>query len=189
MLGNVLFYTFSTILCISAILSIINRNSVHAVLYLVVMFFASAWVMLLLNAEFLALLLIIVYVGAVAVLFLFVVMMLGTYYTNPSSEWQGVSSLIIASLIFLQIFSILTLKHAQKNIISNIPIPDISHSLYITNFINFQIAGIILLIGMVAVIVLRDNKNSRTTLPQNINISSANCITIEYPHIKEGIKL
>src|SRR5580704_16870294 len=76
MLTTLLFYVFSTVLIGSAVAVIASRNPVHAVLFLIMCFFNAAGLFLLLGAEFIAFILIIVYVGAVAVLFLFVVMML-----------------------------------------------------------------------------------------------------------------
>src|SRR3984957_14396777 len=76
MIQSLVFYLFSAVLLTSAIMVIASRNPVHAVLFLILCFFSAAGLFLLMGAEFLALILVIVYVGAVAVLFLFVVMML-----------------------------------------------------------------------------------------------------------------
>ncbi len=192
---NFLFYTFSFLISLSAILSILSKNSVHAVLYLVLTFFSSAWIMLMLNAEFLAMLLIIVYVGAIAVLFLFVVMMLNTNYTNKPSLLQTSTAAIIASIIFIQMVSFLffkSLKHDGK-VISNIPLSDVSTELYINNFANFQIVGLILLIAMVAVILLTLEKSSTFTRKQNVSQQilrqKEDCIAMTKPEIGKGIKI
>ena len=168
---NLLFYIFSVFVLASGLLSIVSKNSVHAVLYLVLTFFSSAWIMLLLNAEFLAMLLIIVYVGAIAVLFLFVVMMLQTKYQHRPSKLQTTAAFFVSTMIFVQIFSFLTLKTGkeQSMIISNIPLVQISQALYIENFANFQVVGLILLIAMVAVILLTHMQSSTLTHKQDIS--------------------
>ena len=101
---NLLFYIFGFALCFSALCAVLSKKPVHAVLYLVLTFFSSAWIMLLLKAEFLAMLLIIIYVGAVAVLFLFVVMMLQTNYNPIHSPFQKFTGATLGILVFLQTF-------------------------------------------------------------------------------------
>ena len=88
---NLLFYLFSFIMIASAFMVILSRNPVHSVLFLILCFFNSAGIFLILGAEFLAFILVIVYVGAVAVLFLFVVMMLDV-------EFKSISSTVISYL-------------------------------------------------------------------------------------------
>lgn len=192
---NILFYIFSALVCITALLAIVSKNSVHGVLYLVLTFFSSAWVMLLLNAEFIAMLLIIVYVGAIAVLFLFVVMMLQTQYTHKPSKIQTLFSLLIGIVVFSQILSFLVFKSAktQELIASNIPLVDVSQSLYIENFANFQIVGLILLIAMVAVILLTLRKSTTFVQKQNITTqvlrAREDAITNTRPEVGKGVQL
>ena len=88
---SLLFYLFSFIMIASAFMVILSRNPVHSVLFLILCFFNSAGIFLILGAEFLAFILVIVYVGAVAVLFLFVVMMLDV-------EFKSISSTVISYL-------------------------------------------------------------------------------------------
>ncbi len=195
MSANFLFYLFSSLLCGSSLLSIVSRNSVHAVLYLVLAFFSAAWVMLILNAEFLALLLIVVYVGAIAVLFLFVVMMLQTKYIHRVSKLQISTACIMSLIIFLQLFSFLAFTNAIEKglVISNIPLAEVSRSLYIQNFTNLQVVGLILLIAMVAVILLTLRKSQTFTYRQNIITQvlrkKEDCVTITNPQVGEGVKL
>lgn len=192
---NFLFYTFSFLISLSAILSIVSKNSVHAVLYLVLTFFSSAWIMLLLNAEFLAMLLIIVYVGAIAVLFLFVVMMLQTNYVHKSSLMQTSTAMVISGITFVQMLSFLFFKSVKNEgkIITNIPLSEVSTELYINNFVNFQIVGIILLIAMIAVILLTLEKSSTFTRRQSITNQvlrkKEDCVIITKPEIGKGVKL
>ena len=192
---NFLFYIFSFLISLSAILSIVSKNSVHAVLYLVLTFFSSAWIMLMLNAEFLAMLLIIVYVGAIAVLFLFVVMMLQTNYTHRPSIMQTSTAVIISGITFVQILSFLFFKSMKSDgrIITSIPLSQVSNELYINNFVNFQIVGLILLVAMVAVILLIMEKSATFTRRQSISNQvlrkKEDCIIITTPEIGKGVKL
>lgn len=192
---NFLFYIFSFLISLSAILSIVSKNSVHAVLYLVLTFFSSAWIMLMLNAEFLAMLLIIVYVGAIAVLFLFVVMMLQTNYTHRPSIMQTSTAVIISGITFVQILSFLFFKSMKSDgrIITSIPLSQVSNELYINNFVNFQIVGLILLVAMIAVILLTMEKSATFTRRQSISNqvlrNKEDCIIITKPEIGKGVKL
>ncbi|MFT4968102.1 MAG: NADH-quinone oxidoreductase subunit J [Candidatus Deianiraeaceae bacterium] len=191
---NFLFYIFSALVCGSALLSVLSKNSVHAVLYLVITFFSAAWVMLLLNAEFLALLLIIIYVGAIAILFLFVVMMLHTHYKYKPLTLQTSTATVVSFIIFVQILSFLLFTHSKNNIvISNIPLSKVSHTLYIENFVNFQIVALILLIAMVSAILLTLQKSQTFTQRQNICKQvlrkKEDCIEITNPLVGKGITL
>lgn len=192
---NILFYIFASLICVTALLSIISKNSVHSVLYLVLTFFSSAWIMLLLNAEFIAMLLIIVYVGAIAVLFLFVVMMLQTKYNHKPSNIQTSTSVLIACIIFSQVLSFLTFKTAKKQELISFEIPfiEVSKLLYLENFANFQFVGLILLIAMVAVILLTTRNNNIFIKKQNITNqvlrTKEDCIINTKPQIGQGIKL
>jgi len=88
MIASIAFYVFSVILLASAAMVVSSRNPVHSVLFLILSFFNAAALFLIAGAEFLAMILVIVYVGAVAVLFLFVVMMLDIDFTELRSGFQ-----------------------------------------------------------------------------------------------------
>ena len=88
MLSSVFFYLFAGICCLAGLMVVSSRNPVHSVLFLILAFFNAAGLFILLNAEFLAMLLVVVYVGAVAVLFLFVVMMLKLYRNNKKAMYN-----------------------------------------------------------------------------------------------------
>lgn len=192
---NLLFYIFGFGLCASSFASVLSKKPVHAVLYLVLTFFSAAWIMLLLKAEFLAMLLIIVYVGAVAVLFLFVVMMLQTNYVPIRAPFQKISGFVIAFLIFLQIFGLMSFGDVreQNYEINAISLADVSKEIYISNFINFQVVGLILLISMIGALILTHVKSSTFTHKQNVAMQvlrkKEDCITIESPEIGKGVKL
>ena len=102
MIALIAFYLFATVTIASAVLVIFSRNPVHSVLWLILAFFNAAGLMLILGAEFIALLLVIVYVGAVAVLFLFVVMMLDIDFAELRSGFtKNLPFGIIVALVLL----------------------------------------------------------------------------------------
>ena len=173
-LADISFYIFSIVVISSALLVVVSRNPVHSVLWLILMFLSSACLFVLLGAEFVAMLLIIVYVGAVAVLFLFVVMMLDIDFSKLKSEfvkYMPVAGLICVvllmelSLIFGIWQTAETAENARAsitpdplNIQNTVALGKIVYSKYIY---LFQIAGLILLVAMIGAIVLtlrhRDN--------------------------------
>ena len=161
------FYLFSTILLLSSLMVISTKNPVHSVLFLILAFLNAAGIFVILHAEFLAMILIIVYVGAVAVLFLFVVMMLD-FKTSLGKDnilqYMPIGLLIglvfIAELVIVLINTRLDLSNIQ--ILSN-PLDNFSDqsnteaigSILYTNYVlYFQLSGVILLVAMVGSIVL-----------------------------------
>ncbi len=163
---HLVFYMLTLVITFSSIMVITARNPVHSVLFLILTFFNAAGFLILLKAEFLAMLLVIVYVGAVMVLFLFVVMMLDMHARSLSHLFKkyfalgGVIGLILVSeLIFLFTSSRLSSAAMEKGIL---PL-DMSHKtnthalgevLYTNYFFIFQMAGLILLVAMVGAMVL-----------------------------------
>lgn len=158
----ILFYAFSTILILSALMVISGRNPVHSVLFLILAFFNSAGLFLLAGAELLALLLVIVYVGAVAVLFLFVVMMIDINFQELRkgiAKYALFGGLVGAVLVSELIMVGLTwvnptiLKQAQG--ISKLTNAHaLGHVLYTHHFYIFQLSGFVLLVAMIGAIVL-----------------------------------
>ena len=161
------FYIFSSVILLSALMVISARNPVHSVLFLILAFLNAAGLFVILHAEFLAMILIIVYVGAVAVLFLFVVMMLDIKTTIEKSnilQYMPIGLFIgfvfIAELVIVLINTKLELSNMQ--ILSN-PLnkfAELSNTkaigsvLYTDYILHFQLAGVILLIAMIGSIVL-----------------------------------
>ena len=161
------FYIFSSVILLSALMVISARNPVHSVLFLILAFLNAAGIFVILHAEFLAMILIIVYVGAVAVLFLFVVMMLDIKTTIEKSnilQYMPIGLFIgfvfIAELVIVLINTKLELSNMQ--ILSN-PLnkfAELSNTkaigsvLYTDYILHFQLAGVILLIAMIGSIVL-----------------------------------
>ncbi len=165
MLQAIAFYFFSAIMLASALMVIASRNPVHSVLFLIVVFFNAAGLFVLLGAEFLAMILVVVYVGAVAVLFLFVVMMLDIDFTELKSGAQqyvlvgaGVGIVLLLELIggtSLWTFSAASpgeLAHQTPARISNTAA--LGQILYTDYIYYFQIAGLVLLVAMIGAIVL-----------------------------------
>ena len=161
----IFFYFFASLLILSSIMVITSRNPVHAVLWLIVAFCNGSGLMVLLGAEFLAMMLIIIYVGAVAVLFLFVVMMLDIKF----AEFKGVigSEMGIAIMISLFLFidlAVIILLSAKVIILPNnfhfAINPEVSNAYMIGKFLYtdfvlpFQSAGLILFAAMIASIAL-----------------------------------
>jgi len=187
----IIFFIFSSLLIISAIGVVTVNNPVKSAIYLVFAFFTSAVLWLLLNAEFLAIILILVYVGAVMVLFLFVVMMLDI---NISELKEGfVNYLPIGSLVFL-ITTVLLITFFQtqfvdvdKNIINEIKIisddntKNLGYLLYTEYILAFEIAAMILLLGIVSAITLTHQKNpaNKYQIPsEQVNIKKEDRIKI-----------
>jgi NADH-quinone oxidoreductase subunit J len=165
-----LFYFFTALVLISATMVISVKNPVHSVLFLILAFISAAGLLFLLEIEFISLIFIVVYVGAIAVLFLFVVMMLDIKITDlnrnflkyfPIGSFLGFAFLIEILLILINIleFNSYEIGDNSYNIwINNIDfitnIEAIGQILYTYYFSYFLIAGIILLIAMVGAIVL-----------------------------------
>jgi NADH-quinone oxidoreductase subunit J len=154
---EVLFYIFSFVLLISAAMVLFARHPVHAVLFLIVCFFNAAGIFLLVGAEFLAMMLVIVYVGAVAVLFLFVVMMLDVDFAAlrqgvrrhlPLGAFVGL--LLLAELTFLAA----PFKQAGLHLGAGDNTRVIGTLLYTEYLLPFQMAGLVLLTAMIGAIVL-----------------------------------
>jgi NADH-quinone oxidoreductase subunit J len=163
-LVQILFYFFATVLVAASVRVITVRNPVHAALFLVLAFFSMASIWLLLEEEFLAIVLVLVYVGAVMVLFLFVVMMLDINLASLRAGfvrhvWVGVG---VASLIVVQLYGVFTAKNAG---LALAPPPQahganysnteaLGRVLYTHYVYPFEIAGAVLLVAIVAAIAL-----------------------------------
>jgi NADH-quinone oxidoreductase subunit J len=165
MLAAIAFYVLATIAVISAFAVIAARNPVHSVLFLILTFFSSAGLFVLLGAEFLAMLLVVVYVGAVAVLFLFVVMMLDVDFAELKQGF--LSYMPIGAIIALALLAELTLVAGAATSTNGSPIAlapgqpsevtnaeAIGRVLYTDYLLVFQMAGLVLFVAMVGAIVL-----------------------------------
>ena len=169
------FYTFSLIAIISAIMVIASKNTVHSVFFLILDFITISCLFIMIGAEFLGMIMLIVYVGAVAVLFLFVVMMLNVAQQNK--QWFEATSgyshmpigLIIGVVIFFELIIVVAgWKHKPDllsakliNIDQNITNTHLIGNILYTDYIHlFQLSGMILLVAMIGAIVLTFRKRS-----------------------------
>ena len=194
----VIFYFLSILTLLSGIFVITARNPVHSVLWLIVCFFSAAGLFILLGAEFLAMLLMIVYVGAVAVLFLFVVMMLDVDFVELK---QGLTKylpfgLIIGVLIVFELGVVITSQNIMANDfykLSFVVPPNTSNTIALskilyTEFVYlFQTAGLILFVAMIGAIVLtlrHRPKVKRQNISNQINRDAS--ATIELIDVKPG---
>ena len=181
MIQIVSFYFFAAILLAAAAMVIFSRNPVHSVLWLIVAFFNAAGLMVLVGAEFIAMLLVIVYVGAVAVLFLFVVMMLDIDFAELRAGFTKNLPLGLLLAIILVVELVLGLgayragavqlgvADAAATAAANVPnIEAIGALLYSKYVFLFETAGLILLVAMIGAIVLTHRKRTGTR-PQNIS--------------------
>ena len=166
------FYLFSLSAIAGGMKKVISRNPVHSVLWLILAFLSSAGLFVLLGAEFLAMLLIIVYVGAVAVLFLFVVMMLDVDFSTLKAEMAGYLpiALLIGVVLVMQLgMAFGVWSYAETALGAREVLANSEHHntkalgliLYDRYFILFQLSGLILLVAMIGAIVLtlRHRKN------------------------------
>lgn len=171
MIEALIFYVFAFILTISAVTVVSTRNPVHAVLFLILAFFNAAALFILMGAEFLAMLLVIVYVGAVAVLFLFVVMMLNvsmetfrdglTKYSRPGAYLAAIM-LFELGLLFRVGGDAATIEKAQEPIPEGINNTEALGNIIYTDYIFlFQVSGLILLVAMIGAIVLTFEKRTK----------------------------
>jgi NADH-quinone oxidoreductase subunit J len=202
-LYSITFYVFSLVAVLSALMVISARNPVHSVLFLILSFVNASGLFVLLGAEFLAMILVIVYVGAVAVLFLFVVMMLDINFVKlregflqylPFGALLGIVLIIELGILFLtRSFSENSLsKFVESPMINEIENTKlIGQVLYTDYFYLFQISGLILLVAMVGSITLtlRDRGQVKRQNISQQNYLNAND-SIEKKNIKlgEGIK-
>jgi len=174
MITAILFYIFTAILLVSAAMVVSARNPVHSVLFLILAFFNAAALFLIAGAEFLAMILVIVYVGAVAVLFLFVVMMLDVDFAQLRGGFQRYW--LVGATVGLVLFAELAIVLGGWKLAPNAihlrmsPVPTgvsnteaLGRILYTDYVFLFQTAGLILLVAMIGAIVLtlRDRKTSR----------------------------
>ena len=172
---TIFFYIFSLFAIISAIMVITSKNTVHSVFFLILDFISISCLFIMIGAEFLGMIMLIVYVGAVAVLFLFVVMMLNV--AKQKNEWFEATSgyshmpigIIIGTVIFFELLIVIggwkykpnLLTAASINLDENTTNTHDLGSILYTDYIHlFQLSGMILLVAMIGAIVLTFRKRS-----------------------------
>ena len=175
MLETVVFYVFAAILLLAALRVITARNPVHAALYLVLAFFTAAGIWLLLRAEFLAITLVLVYVGAVMVLFLFVVMMLDINLERlREGFWKNLPlAAVVGGVMAFEMVAVLAQRYFGAATRTRVMPADYSNTkelgrvLYTQYVYAFEIAAVILLVAIIAAIALtlRRRKDTKAQDP------------------------
>ncbi len=197
------FYLFATVTVASAFMVIASRNPVHSVLFLILAFFNASGLFMLMGAEFLALILIVVYVGAVAVLFLFVVMMLDVDFAELREGFLQYLPIggIIGAVLAIELILVLgsyTIDPGDAQTAVQ-PIPDLAETsnikaigdlLYTRYIFFFQLSGLVLLVAMIGAIVLtlshRDDVK-RQNISDQVNRNSKDAVTLRGVKSGEGI--
>jgi NADH-quinone oxidoreductase subunit J len=198
------FYLFSVVLLTAAVMVIFARNPVHSVLWLIVCFFNAGGLFILLGAEFLAMLLIIVYVGAVAVLFLFVVMMLDIDFATLRSGLARYlpAGMLVGGIILAEI--LLAVGAWVPG--ANVPMSDvlaappggmtntqwIGSVLYTRYLYVFQAAGLVLLTSMIGAIVLTHRQRvgtKRQSIAHQVAMTPAKAVRAVKPGVGQGVEL
>ena len=197
MIETLFFYLFASITCLAGLMVISSRNPVHSVLFLILAFFNAAGLFVLLGAEFLAMLLVVVYVGAVAVLFLFVVMMLDINFVELREGFQrymplglGVGGVLLAEILFV-FFNSADMPETvvMVNEVSNTRA--LGRILYTDYVYLFQLAGLILLVAMIGAIALTLRKREnvrRQSIASQIERTRADSVEVVSVPSNTGVK-
>ena len=200
---SIFFYTFSLIAIVSAIMVTASKNTVHSVFFLILDFISISCLFIMIGAEFLGMIMLIVYVGAVAVLFLFVVMMLNVSLAEVK---KGFSThlpigLLVSLIVFLEILVVIGgWKYKSdlvttSSIVSNQKITNteaIGNLLYTDYIYLFQISGMILLVAMVGAIVLTFRKRKgikRQNVFDQISKERADSVFLADVETGKGVKI
>ncbi len=204
---SIFFYFFSFIAVIAAIMVTRSKNTVHGVFFLILDFISVSCLFIMIGAEFLGMIMLIVYVGAVAVLFLFVVMMLNVNIqeTTPEkvNEFKGVKpiGIIVGVVIFLELIVVIggwqfkenvlitSLSDVNKNLTNTESLGNILYTDYVY---LFQITGMILLIAMIGAIVLTYRKKEgvkRQNVFSQLSREKKDSVTLAKVKIGEGVKI
>ena len=160
------FYFFSLIAVVSAIMVTVSKNTVHSVFFLILDFISISSLFIMVGAEFLGMIMLIVYVGAVAVLFLFVVMMLNvakqknTWFKSSTNSAHIPIGLLISVIIFFEVIIVIGGWKYKPELLSKVAASDITNTHSIGNVLYteyihlFQLSGMVLLVAMIGAIVL-----------------------------------
>jgi NADH-quinone oxidoreductase subunit J len=195
------FYVFAGICVASAVMVIASKNPVHSVLFLILAFVNAAGLFVLMGAEFLAMILIVVYVGAVAVLFLFVVMMLDVDFAELRQGFLNYMPIggLIAFILAFELGAVVLFWTISPQVMRTAPIPNLDtvtntaalgEVLYTRYIYYFQIAGVVLLIAMIGAIVLtlRHKPNvKRQNIVEQVARTKATAMEIRQVRPGQGI--
>jgi NADH-quinone oxidoreductase subunit J len=202
-IATFVFYLFATLVVASGVMVIGARNPVHSVLWLIMAFFNAAGLFLLIGAEFLAFLLVIVYVGAVAVLFLFVVMMLDVDFAELRAGiaryWPlgfGLALVLLTEIILAVLAwnagGIDTGARAAPIAAEQSNIEALGQLLYSRYLLIFEAAGIVLLVAMVGAIVLTRRRRGDIRTPKvssQVRRRPKDAVRLTQPPVGEGVQL
>ncbi|TMM49988.1 NADH-quinone oxidoreductase subunit J [Qipengyuania marisflavi] len=201
------FYLFAALTVLSAVLVITARNPVHSVLWLILAFFNAAGLMVLVGAEFIAALLVIVYVGAVAVLFLFVVMMLNIDFAELRTGFVknfplgiAIALVLLAELVLgigayqVGVMELGSASGTAAPIMGRSNVENIGAVLYRDYLFLFEAAGLILLVAMVGAIVLThrqrpDGARGHQDIGKQVRRRPEDATVMTQPAVGEGIEL
>ena len=204
---TIFFYIFSLIAIVSAIMVIVSKNTVHSVFFLILDFISISCLFIMIGAEFLGMIMLIVYVGAVAVLFLFVVMMLNVAQQNdelfqtPTRYSHLPIGLIISLVIFFELIIVVGGWKYKPDLVSVNSIkldPNITNTHSIGNILYteyihlFQLSGMILLVAMIGAIVLTFKKRSgikRQSYIEQISREKSSGVSLVDVEINTGVKI
>ncbi|EER21139.1 MULTISPECIES: NADH-quinone oxidoreductase subunit J [spotted fever group] len=198
----IFFYLFATLITISGLCVVLSKNSVYSVLWLIFAFINGAGLMILLGAEFLAMMLIVIYVGAVAVLFLFVIMMLDMHFNKTITQLKEnlALSIFIALIMFADLVTVILLGTKNINFSSDISFAitnNISNTkaiggvLYTDFMLPFQMAGLILFVAMIACITLTLKKREgvkRQDISKQLRHNKENTVLMTKPILNKGVE-
>ena len=204
---SIFFYTFSLIAIFSAIMVIASKNTVHSVFFLILDFISISCLFIMIGAEFLGMIMLIVYVGAVAVLFLFVVMMLNVaqqknqWFESTSDNTHIPIGLLISVVIFFELVIVVGGWKYKPDLLSSVSVGinqnitnthSIGNILY-TDYIHlFQLSGMILLVAMIGAIVLTYRKRSgikRQSYLSQISREKSEGVSLVDVKTNQGVKI
>ncbi len=166
MLNKVIFIYFAAVIVMSAVLVVSRRNPIHSVLFMLLLFFHTAGVFVLLNAEFLAAVQIIVYAGAILVLYLFVVMLLNVdvertaVRANRYWPWSVGLALFVTAEIALLVMHGTLQGESDKPLSLTTGVKGLGVELYTKYLVPFEVASIILIVGLVGAVVLAKKRSN-----------------------------
>ena len=203
MIATLAFYLFAGFVILGGALTILSKNPVHSVLWLILAFFNAAGLFVLLGAEFLAMILVIVYVGAVAVLFLFVVMMLDVDFAQLRAGFSrylpfglGLAVVLLAELLLVVgggSFGPSAALPAHAPVVAGMTNTQALGSLLYTRYVYvFQAAGMVLLTAMIGAIVLTHRQRGgvrKQSMAAQVERTPASAITAVHAESGEGIVL
>ena len=204
---SIFFYTFSLIAIFSAVMVVASKNTVHSVFFLILDFISISCLFIMIGAEFLGMIMLIVYVGAVAVLFLFVVMMLNVaqqknqWFESTSDNTHIPIGLLISVVIFFELVIVVGGWKYKPDLSSSVSIEinqnitnthSIGNILY-TDYIHlFQLSGMILLVAMIGAIVLTYRKRSgikRQSYLSQISREKSEGVSLVDVKSNQGVKI